>query len=113
MLRPIATTQLPSSYDKPSAYEFLKKQTYQEAGALVYLTLTMVQFVQSLQNLFCAIFEATVTCHLCLQDYVKVQKMNANFLLVGRQNVFSGYRNGEIIHESLNFPCNEMWQWVQ
>ena len=52
--------QLPSEYDELSAYEFLRNKTYKEAGCLVYPTIAMVQFLENLENVFCAIFEGIV-----------------------------------------------------
>ena len=105
--------QLPNPYDELSAYRFLRSKTYQEAGALVYPTLAMVQFVQRLENLSVLCLRPLYTCHFCLQDYVKVQKRNTNSLLVGRQNVFSGYRKWGNYTWKFEFPMIEMRQWVQ
>ena len=52
--------QLPSEYDELSAYEFLRNKTYKEAGCLVYPTIALVQFLENLENVFCAIFEGIV-----------------------------------------------------
>ena len=72
--------QLPSPYDELSAYEFLRNKTYQEAGALVYPTLAIVQFVQSLENLFCAIFEAIVHMPFVLTRLCKSAENEYQFL---------------------------------
>ena len=52
--------QLSSEYDELSTYEFLRNKTYKEAGCLVYPTIAMVQFLENLENVFCAIFEGIV-----------------------------------------------------
>ena len=52
--------KLPSPYDELSVYEFLKNKSYQEVGCLVYLTPAMITFVDSLETLFCGIFEGII-----------------------------------------------------
>ena len=52
--------QLPSHYDELSVCEFLRNKSYQEKGCLVYPTLAMVNFVENLENMFCALFEGIV-----------------------------------------------------
>ena len=72
--------QPPSPYDELSAYEFLRNKTYQEAGVLVYPTLAMVQFVQSLENLFCATFEAIVHMPFVVTRLCKSAEKEYQFL---------------------------------
>ena len=72
--------QPPSPYDELSAYKFLRNKTYQEAGALVYPTLAMVQFVESLENLFCATFEAIVHMPFVLTRLCKSAEKEYQFL---------------------------------
>ena len=74
--------QLPSEYDELSAYDFLGNKTYKEAGCLVYPTIAMVQFLENLENIFCAILKGLYICHLSLDDCVKVQLNTVSFLLV-------------------------------
>ena len=52
--------QLPSEYNELSAYEFLRNKTYKEAGYLVYPTIAIVQFLENLENVSCAIFDRIV-----------------------------------------------------
>ena len=78
--------QLPSEYDKQSSYELLRNKTYKEAGCLVYPTIAMVQYLENLENIFCAILKGLYTCHLSLHDCVKVQINIVSFLLVQMLN---------------------------
>ena len=71
--------QLLSEYDELSAYKFLRNKTYKEAGCLVYPTIAMVQFLENLENVFCAVLKGLYICHLSLDNCVKVQ-INTQFL---------------------------------
>ena len=99
--------QLPSPYDELSIYEFLRNKTYQEAGALVYptLALAMVQYVQSLENLFCAIFEAIVYMPFVLTRLCKSAEKEYQFLtcreikcILGVQKMGKLYMKVQIFH---------------
>ena len=73
-------TELPSLYDELSVYEFLRNKTYQEKGCLVYPTLTMVNFVENLENMFCALFEGIVHMPFLLTRLCKSAEEYCQFL---------------------------------
>ena len=72
--------QLPSEYDELSAYEFLRNKTYKETGCLVYPTIAMVQFLEKLESLFCAIFEGIVHMPFILTRLCKSADKHCQFL---------------------------------
>ena len=72
--------QLPSEYDELSAYEFPRNKTYKEAGCLVYPTIAMVQFLENLENVFCAIFEGIVHMPFILRWLCKSADKHCQFL---------------------------------
>ena len=73
-------TELPSLYDELSVYEFLRNKTYQEKGCLVYPTLTMVNFVENLENMFCTLFEGIVHMPFLLTRLCKSAEEYCQFL---------------------------------
>ena len=76
----ILLPQLPSEYDELSAYEFLRNKTYKEAGCLVYPTIALVQFLENLENVLCAIFEGIVHMPFILTQLCKSADKNSRFL---------------------------------
>ena len=76
----ITVTELPSLYDELSVYEFLRNKTYQEKGCLVYPTLTMVNFVENLENMFCALFKGIVHMPFLLTRLCKSAEEYFQFL---------------------------------
>ena len=103
--------QLPSPYDEMSAYEFLRNKTYQEAGALVYPTLAMVQFVQSLENLFCVIFEDIVHIPFVFTRLCKSAEKEYQFLTCRETKcILRVQKMGKLYMKVWIFQCIEMWQ---
>ena len=72
--------ELPSDFDELSAFEFVRNKTYQEKGSLVYPTTAMAKFVQSLETLFCAIFEGIIHMPFVLTRLCKSAEEYCNFL---------------------------------
>ena len=72
--------KLPSHYDELSVYEFLRNKSYQEKGCLVYPTLAMVNFVENLENMFCALFEGIVHMPFLLTRLCKSADEYCQFL---------------------------------
>ena len=50
--------RLPPPFQEISLYTFVHGQTYKEGGSLVLSTLTMANFVEHLETMFCAILKA-------------------------------------------------------
>ena len=97
--------QLPLQYDELSAYELHRNKTYKEGGCLVYLTIAMVQFLENLENIFCAIFERIVHMPFFLAQLYKSADKHCRFLTCSNikckvrvQNMVKLYMKVHIFH---------------
>ena len=97
--------QLPSHYDELSVYEFLRNKSYPEKGCLVYPTLAMVNFVENLENIFCALFEGIVHMPFLLTRLCKSADEYCQFLICTEikcklrvQNMVKLYMKVRIFH---------------
>ena len=72
--------RLPAPSQEMSFYTFVHEKTYKEGGSLVLPTLTMANFVEHLETMFCAIFEGIIHMSFVLNRLCKSAEEYCKFL---------------------------------
>ena len=71
---------LPAPFDELSVYTFLRNKTYREEGCLIYPTLEMLHFVESLEEIFNTRFESIIGTPGILTTLCKSADREVRFL---------------------------------
>ena len=67
-------------FQEMSFYTFVHEKTYKEGGSLVLPTFTMANFVEHLETMFCAVFEAIIHMSFVLDRLYKSAEEYCKFL---------------------------------
>ena len=86
---------------------FLRNKTYREEGCLIYPTLEMLHFVESLEEIFNTRFESIIGTPGILATLCKSADREVRFLNCKRFMHPKVASHDKIVHEGENTPCNK------